>query len=270
MKRYPKEINNILEENPDKDDFIASIEYCDKWFKKIKSSSANKSNKLNKLIVDLIQETDLSYGSNKKFIEFDLNKKVEQQRRSKAKNTDDGGGKNKKKTQKRKQPTTSSSSSEDESESSMDEEEEEDDDECPDNSIINEEDECPDNSMNEENGPDNSIEEEPKQDAIVPETNNNNETNNDNNVDDDSTIDLFGMAIQYNCSFGCRFRCTSQERLKNHELLFHSDKIKIHKCSFKDCGGQFRSIYDLEKHMMRIHEIFKCSFGKCEKEFVNE
>ncbi|OTF84071.1 hypothetical protein BLA29_008921 [Euroglyphus maynei] len=219
MKHYPSEIDNLLEENLEKNDLKTSIEYCNDWFEKITSTSGNKVNRLNKLIIEFIQQTESSYGSHEKFVNIDLQKLRSDSKRIHV-------DKSKKISQKRKQTTTDSASS----------------------------------TNNKRNRPDSVVEVKEQSDH-----------DDSSDSDENSTIDIFGMAMQYSCSFvSCRYRCTSQEKIKNHELLCHSGTTKVYKCSFKNCGGQFNSVYDLEKHTMKIHEIFKCSIGNCGSEFENE
>ncbi|KAH9529828.1 hypothetical protein DERF_003689 [Dermatophagoides farinae] len=208
MKHYADEIDDLFEKDSEKDNFKTTVEYCDKWFEKITSNAEDRINQLNKLIVELIEETESSYGSHRKLMKIDLDRQIISNSKK------NGNGKDKKTNSKKQKKQTDKQSD--------------------------------------------------------PDTQQDNNIGIDNDDDGDTTFDIFGIAMQYTCSLGCRFRSTSMKKIKNHELLVHSGEKKVHKCLYKNCGGQFKTIYDLEKHSMKIHEIFKCSFGNCESEFDSE
>lgn len=86
--------------------------------------------------------------------------------------------------------------------------------------------------------------------------------------DDNTESNQFGIAIKYSCSFGCRYRSFSFEKVKNHEVMFH--KEQTFNCLQKDCDNKFSSVYDFEKHNMETHGVFMCTVEKCSKEFENE
>ncbi|KAH9529737.1 factor 13 [Dermatophagoides farinae] len=85
------------------------------------------------------------------------------------------------------------------------------------------------------------------------------------NDDDD---DLFGLAMKYICSYGCRYRSTSKDKVNKHEQIVHSGQR--HKCLQNNCTEQFDSVFDLEKHLKQSHNIFQCSNEKCAIIFRNE
>ena len=218
MKHYPSEF----------DDFKVNVEYCEKWFEKITTTTAEKTNRLNKLIVELIQQTESSYGSHQKLImiNMDMDGKIDQQLSNSKSN--DGS----KKTMKKRKQTTDSSAT------------------------LASKKQCRRDS-------------EKKKTVKKRKAKSSKQAENDLETiaSDDSEVD-FGLSLKYICSYGCRYRSTSKDKVNKHEQIVHNGKQ--HKCLQKNCTEQFQFIFDLQKHLKQFHKIFQCSNEKCALLFQDE